>query len=314
MKPITKYHSESVWAITSYFNPMGYRRKLSNFKIFRERLHAPLVAIELSYNDGFELQEGDAEILVQVQGGAVLWQKERLLNVALAALPGTCRYVAWVDCDILFGIADWTQSLSSLLERFLIVQLFKDKHYLCRHWDPGQNIANQVARTHASAAFTIASGRSPAACFAYQSLSGPTTGAAWAARRELLECHGFYDACIVGGGSRAMAYAAYGCFEAVFERHHMNKSQQQHYLDWARPFYDAVRGEVAYLDLDIFHLWHGDRVNRAYRGRHAELRSFNFDPFTDILISQNGTWSWNTDNPKMQEYLLAYFASRKEDG
>src|SRR5262249_52820406 len=136
-------------------------------EVFRERLHAPLLAIELSYNNGYELQEGDAEILVQVRGGAVLWQKERLLNVALAALPETCRYVAWVDCDILFEVDDWTQSLSSLLERFMIVQLFKDKHYLCRHLDPRQSNGNQVEHTLTSAAFLIASGRSSAACFWY---------------------------------------------------------------------------------------------------------------------------------------------------
>src|SRR5450759_1082712 len=76
-------HTDGLWAITSYFNPVGYRRRLSNFRIFRERLKVPLVVVELTYGSDFELQEQDADILIQLRGGAVLWQKERLLNLAL---------------------------------------------------------------------------------------------------------------------------------------------------------------------------------------------------------------------------------------
>src|SRR5258705_5930755 len=82
------------WAITSYFNPARYRRKLSNFKVFRKHLTVPLVAVELAYSNDFELQEQDADILVQLRGGAVLWQKGRLVNVALIALPPGCAMVA----------------------------------------------------------------------------------------------------------------------------------------------------------------------------------------------------------------------------
>jgi hypothetical protein len=49
-----------LWAITSYFNPAGYRRRLSNFKIFRERLGIPLVVVELTYGPDFELEKQDA--------------------------------------------------------------------------------------------------------------------------------------------------------------------------------------------------------------------------------------------------------------
>src|SRR5262245_13099430 len=73
------------WAITTYFNPARYRRRLSNFKIFRKHLKLPLIAVELSYSDGYELQDEDADVLIRLRGGAVLWQKERLFNVALKA-------------------------------------------------------------------------------------------------------------------------------------------------------------------------------------------------------------------------------------
>ena len=33
-----------------------------------------------------------------------MWQKERLLNVALAAVPNNVEDVAWIDCDVVFAV------------------------------------------------------------------------------------------------------------------------------------------------------------------------------------------------------------------
>jgi len=123
------------WAITSYFNPMRYKRRFSNYKVFRKNLNLPLVAVELAYSNTFELQEGDADILVQLRGGAVLWQKERLLNAALQALPKRCRKVAWLDCDIIFQMVNWADAAGQLLDRVAMIQPFKRAHYL--HPDQG---------------------------------------------------------------------------------------------------------------------------------------------------------------------------------
>ena len=100
-----------LWAITCYFNPMRYQRRLANFRIFRDRLQLPLVAVELAYGQEFELQAQDAEILIQLRDGAVLWQKERLLNIALQALPSSCHRVAWLDCDIFFTTPGGSRTL-----------------------------------------------------------------------------------------------------------------------------------------------------------------------------------------------------------
>src|SRR5438045_2016831 len=88
---------KDLWAITCYFNPAGYRRRLANYRIFRERLTIPLLAIELAYGSNFELNEKDADILIQLRGRDVMWQKERLLNVALQSVPPTCHKIAWLD-------------------------------------------------------------------------------------------------------------------------------------------------------------------------------------------------------------------------
>ena len=109
--------TDGFWAITSYFNPMRSMRRLQNFRIFRNRLTVPLVAVELSYGADFELQEPDADILIQLRGGALLWQKDRLLNLALEALPDDCRKVAWLDSTNLWQCY-WAELADRLLYSF----------------------------------------------------------------------------------------------------------------------------------------------------------------------------------------------------
>src|SRR5262245_41446478 len=100
-----------LWAITCYFNPLGSRRRRVNYAIFRQRLALPLVATALSFDGCGELREGDAEIVLHCDGGDVMWQKERLLNLALAALPAACEHVLWVDCDVIFQRPDLQEAI-----------------------------------------------------------------------------------------------------------------------------------------------------------------------------------------------------------
>jgi len=305
------------WAITSYFNPMRSRRRLLNFRIFRERLNLPLVAVELSYGSEFELQEKDADILLQLRGGAVLWQKERLLNLALRVLPPDCRKVAWLDCDVIFGTGNWAESASRLLDHFPIIQIFKCAHYLSPNWIPAKECAGEVEFTRPAAIFSISSGLPAATCVGQISDTRDGSyakGLAWAIRREIIDRHGFFDACIVGGGDTALASAAKSCFDAVMKAHHMNERQRERYMMWARPFYEAVRGEVGYLDAQIYHLWHGEYRNRRRARRHEDLQQFQFDPFTDIAEAANGSWRWATAKPELHNYVRNYLSSRREDG
>jgi hypothetical protein len=131
----------SFWAITSYFNPAGYQRRYQNYAVFREHLRVPLVAVELSYGDEFELQRGDAEVVVRLRGSDVLWQKERLLNVALSHLPPECKWVAWLDCDLVFECADWPAEAVKVLQEAPLCQLYRMLYQLA----PGAPIDRKYA-------------------------------------------------------------------------------------------------------------------------------------------------------------------------
>ena len=277
----------------------------------------PLVAVELAYGSKFDLQANDAEILIQLPSGAVLWQKERLLNVALQALPSSCRKVAWLDCDIFFGSPDWIERANSLLDRFALIQLFRQVHNLGPQWAPGEDWRSHVQFPQPSAAFSLASGTPAAFCLGRRFGSrnaSCATGHAWAARREVLDRHFFFDASIIGGGDRAMVCAAHGCFDELMKIYFMNEQQRQRYISWAEPYYETIRAETAFLDGEIFHLWHGDFVMRKAAERLEGLQPFQFNPYTDIAIGEGGSWRWNSDKPEMHQYVRKYFASRQEDG
>ncbi|HET8974879.1 MAG TPA: hypothetical protein VFN63_16510 [Pseudolabrys sp.] len=302
-----------LWAITSYFNPMHYERRRTNYQLFRKSLKVPLVAVELAYGRNFELAETDADILVQLRGKDVMWQKERLLNLALSALPPTCRKVVWMDCDVIFDSEDWAERVSYLLDHSLLVQAFSDAHHLSPNWN-SRDAQPATLFTQPSAVSTVSSGVEAAELFARPNERGPystSKGLAWAARREELTKTGLYDACIIGGGDLAMISAVYGCFDIAMRN--MNERQKEHYLGWARRCHEMYCADISFLDGRLFHLWHGEVDRRYYRERHDGLRRFDFDPFKDIAHDENGSWCWNTDKPDMHDYVRNYFATRGED-
>jgi hypothetical protein len=314
MKSFANQSSRDLWAITCYFNPSGYRRRLKNFRVFRKHLRVPLVAVELAYRPNFELDENDAEILLQLRGKDVLWQKERLLNVALQSLPKTCRKVAWCDCDVVFEADDWAERTSLLLDSFLLVQPYSHLHRMPKDWqlEHGWMSAAEVQRAVPS---LIGSGMRATDCLSIASnrlKSSP--GCVWAAAREVLKEHHLYDACIMGGGDSAMVRAAYGCFEAAIRSQHMNQRRKDHYLSWAQNFYNTVCANVTSIGGNLAHLWHGQLEHRCYHERLELLNRFQFDPFEDVAVDLNGAWRWNTTKRQFHDHVRAYFSARREDG
>lgn len=308
--------SATLWAITCYFNPVGYRRRLENYRSFRRRLNVPLVTVELSFDEKFQLAAGDADVLVQLHSPSILWQKERLLNVALKSLPHCCDKVAWLDCDILFENDDWVRRASRALDEFALVHLFQERNELPIDFKLDSPDFCKASRKSQSLVYHLASGETTVeeASTPGGLLRGSTAGLAWASRKDTLNEHGLYDACIVGGGDRAILFAALGLFDHLAQAREMNQRRTQHYLAWARPYFSKVKHRVGYIPGRVFHLWHGDLNNRRHQERHRLFGRFEFDPFVDIVVDRNGCWCWNSDKPEMHAFVRQYFESRKEDG
>ena len=93
--------ASDTWIVTAYFNPCRYFTKKHNFDMFAARLTsigARLLVVEMALDDS-EFELGDDHEVIRVRGNGVMWQKERLLNIAIANLPASCTKVVWLDCD-----------------------------------------------------------------------------------------------------------------------------------------------------------------------------------------------------------------------
>jgi hypothetical protein len=305
-----------MWAITTYFNPVRYKRRLSNYRIFRRNLHVPLVTVELSFDGQFELSKDDADVLIQLSGGAILWQKERLLNIAIRSVPIDVKNIAWLDCDILFGRKDWAEEAERRLdERCNVIQLFATAINLDAE-DTGEALRNyeSLPAVPGLVALYDKDNILPLDRLAVSTQGSLTynPGLAWAGRKEIFAKHGFYDLAIIGAGDLYMANAMFGTMDSLARLHSLNRSRRESYLKWAAPFHEAVANKVGYVSGEIYHLWHGETKNRNYKHRFKILA--DFDPQVDVYIGDNGALHWTKPGAPLADQLTAHFLNRREDG
>ena len=306
---------QDLWSITAYFNPLGSARRLENYRAFRAALRCRLVTVELGFGE-FALDTEDADILVQIPGRDLLWQKERLLNIALEQLPDDCDKVAWLDGDIVFVRSDWAAATSRALDDHRIVQPFSTFQEIL---PPRNSEAGSYVRVHgtrrASIARRMIAGELPTRIFkeiGWSSKLRYAPGMAWAARREVLE-EGLYDALILCDADKAMASAIYGHYEATADTFEMSDRQRSHYAAWARRFHELTGGEAGFVWGELFHYWHG-RPERRSNGRPYEgFSKFDFDPASDIRIDEHGAWRWASEKPDLHRHCAHYLMYREED-
>ncbi len=304
--------------VTSYFNPMKSRRRLANYKTFRSRLNAPLLTVELEFDGKFELTSADADHLIQLSGGDIMWQKERLINIALEAVPDDFENVAWVDCDVVFGSKDWPQAARKALQSDGIVQLFSEVRYLDRSSTDKLQLNANPELVRLSAGSQLRNGNFKDVCLVKPKYADapkvmwPANGFALAANRSIICGQKLYDCGILDGNDILFLCAIYGEFELAMERLKHNDKQRQHYLEWARGAQRAFGGRIGYIPGSIYHLWHGDLSNRNYMARH-ELTA-DFDPHCDIRKATNGAWVWSDLRSELAGRVKDYFRDRKEDG
>lgn len=299
-----------LWVVTAYFNPAGYESRRRNYRRFIRPFAdggVPHRLVQCAFGDaGFDALGDEYDLRIRARD--VLWQKERLLNLAIAALPPSCTKVAWVDGDVLFTNPNWVVETSQLLDRFVLVQPYGDM-IQCSSDAPTaagteENIPGMVRRCAGDP--TIAKAR-------YE-IHG-ATGMAWAARRDLVDRCGLYDACIIGGGDHAIAHASYGdwdskCVAALIG---LDTPAHRHFRNWAQHWHAQVRGSIAYTPGTVLHLWHGEHANRRYSLRHKQQKQYGFDPTTDLRRGESGCWEWSSDKPEMHAWAARYFVERRED-
>ncbi|WP_166830839.1 hypothetical protein [Thalassoroseus pseudoceratinae] len=291
--------------VTCHFNPCRYTRPVQNYIRFAAGIAASqleLYTVELAFDDEpFQLCEHvapDRHLRYRVSSKyGVLWQKERLLNLGLAALPDCYDAVAWIDADLLFANQNWPEIALQKLSETPVVQLF-----------------SRVMDTDATGQLIAPPRSGIGHVLGTPALKGQygRPGGAWAAWRETI-VDGLYDRHVLGGGDSIMVHAWQGKVQQAQSYAGLKSNWLNEYAARQTP---RVQGRIGYVPGDAVHLYHGTRARRRYVDRYQILRRGGYDPATDIT-DDNGPLTWSEfaqeRKPKMIAEVARYFATRQED-
>lgn len=259
---------------------MPSERQIANAREFAHGLRRQGVSLTFAAQDATWLPD-ECDDAIVVDGDRSLWQKERLLNLAISRLPDSVDAVAWVDADVLFRDDLWAKKTLEALHRHHVVQPWSKAVYQTQ---PGDGWPKEYVGI----------------------TSNPRTGhpgLAWAARRDfLVRVGGLFEHAILGGGDLLMA-------DAWLDR---ARSRLPDLRTLAKKWSGKV--SVGRVDGTIEHLWHGTRPARKYNERDEVMVRSRFDPIRHVQYSPAGLWEWTEEAPaELVAYARKYFEGRLQD-
>lgn len=306
--------AKELWVVTVYYNPCRFKSRRETYDAFMETMRASginVMTVECAFGDEpFELPVG--QNIIRVRSNTLLWQKERLINIGVNYLPKTCKYVAWIDCDVVFENKDWAlQTCELLSDSCTVVQLF-DTAIKTEYGNVLKEGCEQVT------SFSLITGQdiSTLDCGRYDKHGH--TGYAWAMRREIFTRVGLYEHAITGSADHFMAHAIYDrygfCIENGLKR---DQRQFNHLKRWGKAFYELAQGKLGTVTGTLLHLWHGTTERRNYFSRMWKVTEFGYNPDIDLIAIPGRALEWREhalkNKPELVAFFAEYFESRKED-
>jgi hypothetical protein len=116
--------------VTCVANPLRWASRIAFYRAFEEHMldtGVALTVVECAHGDRpFEIDPRPGVRHIGVRAKSLVWNKENLLNLAIARLPDDWRYVAWIDADIRFRKPGWAAETVHALQQYDIVQPWSD--------------------------------------------------------------------------------------------------------------------------------------------------------------------------------------------
>ncbi|MCL4328429.1 MAG: hypothetical protein M1151_02190 [Candidatus Thermoplasmatota archaeon] len=304
--------SNDLWVVSAYFDSEGYASKLKAFQSYISVMEASgiqMLLVEGAFGKRpFLLPKSDR--ILHVRCPSVMWQKERLLNVAIEHLPNSCRKVAWLDTDIFFENPRWAVETANLLDDFPIVQPFD-----LALWLP-KGAKQFRGRGIAWSGFASVAYNHPGLYLSGDFDRHGHSGYAWAARKDLILKHGLYDRSIAGSGDHLMAHGMMGDLSSPCVTNSVGAATpfRDSFHSWAMSFNQDVRSRVGFTRGAVLHRWHGDRKKRNYYKRMVGLLARSYNPSLDVQIAPSGAFQWTEHGAALGRWMRDYFTRRQEDG
>ena len=276
--------------VTVHFNPARRQRLRDTFAEWAAAIAHPFQCYELAFGE----PEIPGSIAIRGDAKNCLWQKERLINLAVSRLPAEVEYVAWIDHDLIFGNPAWLDIAIDMIRRGVdLVQLFSEVAYLDREGSVSQRRRGSIAGWQTTG-----------------TIGDTAPGGAWMASRAWLDrVGGLYEHNICGGGDATFLHAATKCKTNYVQR------QAPRLRDDCLAYAERVTASVGYAPGAVRHIWHGDRENRQYISRDEILVDCDFDPVSHLRIGETGLLELTEAAPAgLADRIADYFAARRDDG
>jgi hypothetical protein len=275
--------------VTFHYNPARRQRLRDTYTEWAATIGHPFECWELAFDE----PEIPGSIAIRGDAGNVLWQKERLINLAISQLPAEVEYVAWIDHDLIFDNPAWLDIAIDMIRRGVdVVQLFSEVAYQDREGSVSQRRRGSIAGWQATG-----------------TIGDTAPGGAWMASRAWLDSiGGLYENNICVGGDATFLHAVTKCKTNYVDR------QAPKLRDDCLAYAARVTAKVGYVPGAVRHLWHGDRANRQYLSRDEILSRHGFDPAVQLCIGESGLLELANEPDGLAGEIARYFADRRDDG
>lgn len=304
MKCLRACEDSHVYVILPYFNFCSSVRRRTLFVDFVKRYTSTkdvrLVVVECT-NGTMPLPFMPHTFMhIKIESRDTLWIKESLINIGIERLPSCWRYVAWIDADVMFVNERWVQMTKEALETYDVVQCFHTAIHLGPSGDP--------IKQDKSFGYMHASSGTPYTKNDKYGFWHP--GFAWACHRDAYTRMGrLLDWAILGSGDRHMALALIGrVLDSAPGNVHTN------YKTLLLSFQRSVQGlRLGWVPGTIVHHWHGSLKDRKYKERWDTLTSEQYDPLSDVGLTQHGLTQFTASGKRFNPLIEQYFRDRHED-
>ena len=303
-----------LYVVTSVFSPSQYKSRYNTYTRFAAYMatfkNVKFYTVELAIGDQeHHITDANNPYHLQLRADKPLWYKENILNILIKSLPPEARYVAVVDCDLIWEGDDWAALTIQALQSHPVVQMFSTWQSLDEHDVPAEAPVRGFVQRYRDG--TSAKG-----------MRGQP-GLAWAWRRETLEAMGgLIDIGVLGSGDSYMAYGLIGMNRTQSEVLDIKKEPDimtyvQHLdeaLDpWIARAEQVIGRNVGYVDLNVLHCFHGEIKNRGYDHRWRILDKHNYRAVTQLKYNTAGIIKLEGMPDEFYVDVLNYFDSRNED-
>jgi hypothetical protein len=310
-------------------NPLRWRSRYLNYGAFEHHVETSggiLYTAEIAFGERhFEITEpGNLRHLQlrteQQPWHYELWHKEGALNLLIQRLPPEAKYIAWIDCDVMFARPDWCQETLHLLQQYQFLQMFshtqdlgpegellgRSRGWVFQNGSDAGGIENRNSRMGNGNGYGYAYPYGRRGLWVHP-------GFAWAARRDALNnVGGLIDWAIMGAGDWLMGCALFGDVDrALNQGYHKNYRNLAHI--WQERAEKHIRRNVGHMPGLVLHRWHGRKADRQYDRRWELLVKTQFDPIYDLKRDVQGLYTLSDPSVALREGLRKYAKLRNED-